>query len=256
MAISLNAASAASRIRRSTDATGAPIRVNLIGGFSLELARQPVRLAHGAERLVAYLAIEGRPAPRSHVAGTLWPDVSEARAMGSLRSSLWRLRHIRRRVVDATGPHLELSRDVEVDVRALSRVAHGLIDRADDLDLGELDRLATVDELLPDWSDDWVIIERERLRQLRLHALEHLCHELTAAGRFGRAIELGLAAVAAEPLRESAHRELIKAHLAEGNRIEAIRQYSRYERLIRDELDLGPSLEMTELLADGVAAGR
>ena len=38
-------------------------------------------------------------------------------------------------------------------------------------------------ELLPDWYDDWVLLERERFRQLRLHALDALCDDLTRAGR-------------------------------------------------------------------------
>ena len=56
---------------------------------------------------------------------------------------------------------------------------------------------------------------------------------LTAARRFGPALEAALAAVAGEPLRESAHRVLIKAHLAEGNVSEAIRQYHFYRTLLQ-----------------------
>ncbi|HEX2156656.1 MAG TPA: bacterial transcriptional activator domain-containing protein, partial [Actinomycetes bacterium] len=100
---------------------------------------------------------------------------------------------------------------------------------------------ALAGDLLPDWYEDWVVLERERLRQLRLHALEALCARLTGAGRFGAAVQAGLAAVAGEPLRESAHRTLIRAHLAEGNPGEAVRQYHLYRRLLTDELAIEPS---------------
>ena len=81
-------------------------------------------------------------------------------------------------------------------------------------------------DLLPDWyDDDWVLVEREQYHQLRLHALEAMCARLTSIGRFGQAVQAGLAAVQGEPLRESAHYILIKAHLAAGNRWEATRQY-------------------------------
>jgi hypothetical protein len=43
-------------------------------------------------------------------------------------------------------------------------------------------------ELLPDWQDDWLIVDRERLRQLRLHALERLAEGWTAQGNLGEAI--------------------------------------------------------------------
>jgi DNA-binding SARP family transcriptional activator len=95
-----------------------------------------------------------------------------------------------------------------------------------------------------------VLLERERFRQLRLHALERLCDRLTAQGRFAEATEAGLAAVAGEPLRESAHRALIRAYLAEGNPGEAVGQYERLRALLRDELGVSPSPLVDRMLAD------
>src|SRR5437867_4028183 len=66
------------------------------------------------------------------------------------------------------------------------------------------------EDLLPDWYDDWVALERERLRQLRVHALEQLCDRLLVAERFGEATEAALAASRTEPLRESPQRLLIR----------------------------------------------
>jgi DNA-binding SARP family transcriptional activator len=93
-----------------------------------------------------------------------------------------------------------------------------------------------------------LIIEQERFHQLRLRALECVCERLTACGEYARALEAGLAAVAAEPLRESAHRALIKVHLAEGNRAEGVRQFHFYEKLLHDEIGLAPSPLILELL--------
>ena len=84
--------------------------------------------------------------------------------------------------------------------------------------------------------------------QIRLHALEALCERLTSTGCYALAIESGLAAVAAEPLRESAHRALIKAHLAEGNRSEALRQYGRLCDLLRTDLIADPPADVTRLV--------
>ena len=103
-------------------------------------------------------------------------------------------------------------------------------------------------DLLPDCYDDWALVECERFRQLRLHALEALCERLTEAGRYGEAIDAGLAAVRGEPLRESAHRALIKAHLAEGNYVEAGRQYEVCRRIVRDELGIEPSDGLRKLV--------
>jgi DNA-binding SARP family transcriptional activator len=67
-----------------------------------------------------------------------------------------------------------------------------------------------------------------------------------------QAIEAGLAAVAGEPLRESAHRALIRVHLQEGNRVEAIRQFTACKNILRDELGVEPSAELCEALG-GIA---
>ena len=107
-------------------------------------------------------------------------------------------------------------------------------------------------DLLPDWYEDWVVGERERLRQLRLHALELLALRLTARGSFGLAAEAGLAALRSDPLRESANRALIRVFLAEGNPAEAVRHYRSYSTLLERELGLAPSAQMRELL-EGLA---
>jgi DNA-binding SARP family transcriptional activator len=137
-----------------------------------------------------------------------------------------------------------------VDIRRVEEFAHGVLDRT--VRCEEIERPARVlsGDFLPDWSEDWVLIERERFRQLRLHALEAICEQLTLAGRYGQAIDAGLAAVAGEPLRESAHRALIRAYLSEGNRVEALRQYELYRGLAHTELHVQPSPRMRALFAE------
>jgi DNA-binding SARP family transcriptional activator len=103
-------------------------------------------------------------------------------------------------------------------------------------------------DLLPGWYDDWVLIEAEDWRQLRLHALEALAARLTAAGRWGEAAHAASAAVRAEPLRESAHAALIQVHLAEGNQSEAVREFTRYRALLHAELGLEPTPRLRRLL--------
>jgi DNA-binding SARP family transcriptional activator len=110
-----------------------------------------------------------------------------------------------------------------------------------------LSEFTLVGELLPDWYDDWVLLERERYRQLSLHALEALADRLTGLARFGEAADAALAAIAGEPLRESGHRALIRVHLAEGNPSEALREYDRFRQML-DGLGLAPSPRLEELV--------
>lgn len=237
-------------------ADGGPARggitLALLDSFQLCFDGEPVSLPRSAQRLLALLALHERPLLRPYVAGTLWLEARDDRASANLRSSLWRLHRPGHTLVEATNLQLRLSSDVRVDVRETAELAHQLLTNPDGWDGRDLDvkRARLTGELLPDWYDDWVLIERERLRQLNLHALDALGERLVAAKRLGEALETALAAVAMEPLRESAHRLLIKIHLEEGNAGEAIRQFEFCRRLFHDQLGLAPSPQLSELVAN------
>ncbi|HVS07146.1 MAG TPA: bacterial transcriptional activator domain-containing protein [Candidatus Dormibacteraeota bacterium] len=171
--------------------------------------------------------------------------------MANLRSALWRVHQVGCPVADVSATHLGLARDVTVDVHEVSSQAHTLIGGSVSEPLA-LDHQALSVDILPDWYDEWIIVERERYRQLRLQALEILAERAMAVGRLAESVEIGLAAVAVEPLRESAQRQLVKAHLANGNVAAALRQYHSYRQLLYDELGLQPSPLMRELI-DGLA---
>jgi DNA-binding SARP family transcriptional activator len=229
-----------------------PTTVKLLRGFSLVVDREPVGISWSGQRLTALLALRDRPLTRSHVAGVLWPDTTDLKASANLRSSLWRVQRACGHMIDASVQQLALGRHVVVDLREAETRAHQLIEPGaccgDALSTAIRSDLSH--DLLPDWyDDDWVIVERERYHQLRLGALEAMCERLTATGRHGEAVDAGLAAVRAEPLRESAHEVLIKAHLAIGNRCEAIRQYSRCRCLLISELGLEPSQALRQLVS-------
>jgi DNA-binding SARP family transcriptional activator len=226
------------------------VTLALLDSFELRCGGEPVQLPPSAQRLLALVALHERPLLRPYAAGTLWLDTTEDRASANLRSSLWRLNRLGQKLVEATNLQLRLAPEVRVDVRESAELAHRLLTKPDGWEGGEidLDLARLTGELLPDWYDDWVFIERERLRQLSLHALEALGERLLAAKRLGEALETALAAIAMEPLRESAHRLLIRIHVEEGNAGEAIRQFEFCRQLFRDHLGLSPSPQLAQLV--------
>jgi DNA-binding SARP family transcriptional activator len=218
----------------------ADYELRLLRGFQLHRDGCDADLPLSSQRVLAFLALQGRPQSRTYVASTLWTDIREERAGASLRSALWRINRCGHGLVAADSQALRLAPDVVVDLHKSARSAHEVL-RGDNGDCeSRLDDLIAGD-LLPGWYEDWVITEREHFRQVRLHALEKLCEQLTLERRFSQAIEAGLAAVAGEPLRESAHRVLIQAYLQEGNRGEAMRQYEACRRVLQRELNIDPS---------------
>lgn len=221
----------------------------LLGGFVLETNEPCAALPLHVQKLVAFLALQGRPLHRAYVAGRLWLEHDQDHAHGCLRTTLWRLSLLPFSVIEATNTHLALDSSVSVDARDVEACARHVLSTHTLPDNGLIDRLAQGGELLPDWYDDWIPQERERLRQLRLLALESAGDRLIAAGRYTEASLAALAAVRTDPLRESAYRLLIRSYLGVGNVAEALRQFGVFRCRLKLELGLEPSSEMRELLA-------
>lgn len=221
-------------------------QLSVLGGFELTVGDEPLSLCASGEKLLAFLAVHGRfrPVRRTALAERLWSDTDPARASASLRSVLWRLpRPQGVQLVRTSSASLHLADDVAVDLWHAEDTAQAIADSAVLGEAvpgqpvpGETARAAALadragcdpvtslgGDLLPGWSDDWLILEQEAFRQTRLHALEQTCARLRHRGHYAAALRAGSAAVRCEPLRESAHRQLIKVHLAEGNHAEALR---------------------------------
>jgi|SRR5579859_1160724 len=230
---------------------GSEIRLRLLTGFQLACDGNPISLPMSAQRLVAFIGLHERSVQRNYVAGALWIDSPDQRAAASLRSALWRTRQPGVTLVEADNGGLRLAPHVTIDIKEATRFAHRLVDPNTTWNGADPQLDVLSGDLLPDWYEDWILVERERFRQIRLHALETICVRLTQQERFAEAIEAGMAAVRAEPLRESANRCLIRAHLAEGNRIEARRQYERFQKVLRTELKESPSSDLENLVHGG-----
>lgn len=248
------------RSRMPEGSTGrAGTYIGLLDSFEAYHGGEPVRLPMSAQRVIAFLAIRSHPMLRLHVAGSLWLDSPEERAFANLRSALWRIHRSGLVVVDSSGGTLRLADGVRVDLHEATALAHRLIGSVPMGAGGDVDWLPLAGEVLPDWDDDWALVEREHFRNLSLQALESLCENLTAQGRLRQALEVGLAAFAREPLRESAHRLIVRIYLADGNPFDAIRQFRLYRDLVRSRLGIEPSAQMLELvhglLLDGADVG-
>ncbi|MDN5934307.1 MAG: hypothetical protein L0I24_25085, partial [Pseudonocardia sp.] len=188
--------------------TTAPHRVTVLGSFTLHAHDVPVPLGADARRVVAYLAVHPRPQRRGALATDLWPGIPVGAALRLLDDAVLAVDVPGLLVTGADGA-LALAPEVDVDLAAGMLLLRPLPDvpAAADPDL----RLLAAD-ILPGWTAAWLVVERERFRQLRLHATEERSLRLTAAARFDEAVALAQSAVRSAPSRESARRALIEAH--------------------------------------------
>ncbi|MEU6726437.1 BTAD domain-containing putative transcriptional regulator [Nonomuraea wenchangensis] len=206
---------------------------------------------------MVFVALRRSRVGRLYAAGTLWPVKDEARASGNLRSVLWRLNQMDVSLLTVDKDCLLMSEHVVVDIYAVNAWAGRVIEgTATPAELALIPTSVEALELVPGWYDDWALLERERLRQRLLHALEAQSRQLSALGRHAEAVEAAMVAVGAEPLRESAQRVLVRAHLAEGNWVEARRCLGVYAELLDRELAARPSADLVDLVWNGPVTPR
>jgi len=226
----------------------AVLHIEVLRHFRVTSDGLSLALGRSGERLVAYLALEDRSLARDRIAGALWPDTSQSRAAANLRRALFVVRHHAPGLMRCNAHRLSVVTGISVDVRAQRRLIETITD-------GER-TTATADELrllrgdlLPDWDEPWLVGSRQELRQLRMISLEAVAAAHLSASRPASALAVALCVACDEPLRESAHRVLIKAYLAEGNSSSCMRQYQEYCRRASEEFGLAPSPQLCEIVA-------
>jgi tetratricopeptide (TPR) repeat protein len=219
-------------------------RVTVLGSFTLSADGSGVPLGVDARRVVAYLAVHPRPQERAALAADLWPGVDPAAARTILAEAVAAV-DVPGLIEGAEDPQaaLSLAPGVAVDLAEAMTLIRALptVPGEVDVDTTGLDK-----DILPGWTATWIAVERERFRQLRLHALEERTQRLAAAGRFDDAVAMARAGVRTAPSRESARRALIEAYLAQGDVAAAVNEYDEYQELLRSSV--GPAATGLESL--------
>ncbi len=237
------------------------LRIHVFGNISLSACGLAVALPASAAPIIGYLVVKrDRAVPRGELAAALWPDRVDAKARRCLSTALWRL--------NASGPasglvdtsHHELLRlnwraarwiDAVWFERRLSALLRVPADRLCDAQFHRLRTAVALyrDDLLGSSGQEWALIERMRLRHLYLDALFHLTRAADARGDASAAIAHGRRLTALEPLREDAHRLLMRVYVASGNRGKAIEQYRICQGELSTELNVDPTAETQALFA-------
>jgi DNA-binding SARP family transcriptional activator len=230
--------------------------LTLLGGFQARLASgHPLAVStKKAQALLAYLALRpGVAHPRDKLAALLWGETPDAQARDSLRHTLGALR----RALPATEPPSLVTEGhcvalnpaaADVDVGAFERrVAEGTpaaLEHAAALYQGDLLEGFNVNEAP---FEDWLLAERERLRELALEALAKLLAHQSQAGATERGIQTAGRLLALDPLQEVVHRTLMRLYTRQGRRGSALRQYQTCVGVLQRELGAEPEPETKQL---------
>lgn len=243
----------------------AALEIRLFGTLSLEQigypeARFPSRRVRD---LMSYLLITRETRHhREHLAGLFWGDQEEQKARHCLNTALWRLRRVLGPPPAWSAPYLHVDTQF-LGFNAFSDVRIDIVEFEEHCRLAEqvgqhapaqqaaLYREAVQyyrGDLLTDCSEDWCLVERERLRRLYMRALSRLMGWHMAQGDFASVVEFGMAVLAHDSLREEVQRDVIAALLASGRASAALEQYQSCERVLKRELGIAPMEETQALL--------
>lgn len=229
------------------------LRLSLLGGFRAHAGGTAVALPKKSQALLAYIALGGETQSRAKLCGLLWGNREEENARNSLRQALFA---IRRALGSTAADPLRLEAEtvalvpgaVETDVDAFRALVaehtRASLEEAARLYRGDLLDGLNVREAA---FDNWLVGERERLRQQALRALTDLLGWQLREEDTDAAVQTALRILTLDPVQEATHRALMRIYAAQGNRPAALKQYELCSEALRRELNVQPEAETKAL---------
>jgi len=218
---------------------------------------EPIKIRPQAMVLLAYLLLyRNRSHRRDMLAGLFWGDMDEKHAKRCLNTAIWRLRrrlkvddHPECSILDTFTPgeiKFNQKADCWLDVDIFeSKIMSGLAKQDSELEIQNLEEAHQlyVGDLLEGFYDDWVLRERERLRELYLKSLASLMKFHQLDGNLEKSLICGQCILDMDPLREEICRSMMRMYVSNGQRNLAIQQYKNCCENLEAELDIPPMLE-------------
>lgn len=227
------------------------LRIYLLGSLNLRWNEEPLPPIQTtkARSLFAYLVLNREAThSRAVLAGLFWPDMPEEKARRRLRQALWHIARVVNRL--PLGPYLLREGDLVSFNTTLPYWVD--VDEFELLSQGGVEEMAQAvalyrGQLLPEVFDDWVVTDRERLRERWLGLLERLALAYRDRGELHVAAEVCRTLLKADPWHEPAARLLMHLLADLGRKGEALQVYFDLCDRLQADLRITPSAETTAL---------
>jgi DNA-binding SARP family transcriptional activator/Tfp pilus assembly protein PilF len=242
------------------------LSLTLFGAPRIELDQQPITVdTRKAIALLVYLALTRQPHSRDALAALLWPEYDQSHAYAALRRTLSALN----KALGGYGLAIERETigvddqaDVWIDAEQFQhRLAecrkHGHAENemcarcieplTQAVDLYREDFLAGFSLRDSGDFDDWAFFQTEHFRRELVGAHDRLVRQLDAQHDYAAALAHTRRWIAIDPLHEPAHRVLMRLYALTDQRAAALRQYQECARVLKQELDVEPLAETTQL---------
>jgi DNA-binding SARP family transcriptional activator len=230
------------------------LHIRLLGEFNLLYNDQQVTSLNTSrlQSLIAYLVLHRDvPQQRQHLAFLFWPDSTEAQARNNLRQLLHQLRQAFPDVEHFLSADMHIlywhsttpfNLDVAEFEQALTEAAAAMQRHDQQLLQAALEQVDSLyrGELLPGCYDEWILPERDRLRQQHLQVLEQLLRFFEGQGDTVTSIRYAQRLIGLNPLSEDLSRRLMRLFALNNDRASALRVYHTCATTLQRELGVDP----------------
>lgn len=230
--------------------------LKLMGSPQISLAGAPITqfVSRKAQALLIYIAVTGKLHSREKLAEMFWQKMPPSKAMNNLRAVLPNLRQL-------VGSHLLITRhtiafnrecsyclDVDVieGIRKCCRTTdfQCVSEAVTQYDSDFLEGFCVPDA--PEF-ENWVFMERERLRELAIEGLHILADYHRTQNKYVEGLAVTHKLLKLDPWRETAHRQQMFFFACAGQRQAAIAQYDLCCQMLDEEFNVAPMPETTAL---------
>jgi DNA-binding SARP family transcriptional activator/predicted ATPase len=251
----------------------AHLTVSVLGELEVSIDDVPIQSFESdkVRALLAYLVVEAdRSHPREALIGLLWPDSAEEVARHNLRQALFNLRLV---LGDHTAkpPYLLITRgaiqfnresDYSLDLDQFNGYFYAWEKNQDPENTDTSSLVPQLEEMVKQYQgdylqhfslrdsaefEDWVLVQRESLRQRMMNVLTYLANEYEHRGNFQAARCYALHQLKLDPWREEAHYQVMQMLAFEGERSSALAQYENCKKVLAEELGIEPSAKTRDL---------
>jgi DNA-binding SARP family transcriptional activator len=244
------------------------LRLALLGSFSAsvlaEKEEQILQMSSRPACLLSFLALgRGKYFNRWQLLQTLWGDNSESSSLGTINTTLWRLRknleqssvNVEDYIVSNHQGAIGLngSGEIWLDVEEFDQLINtGLTKPLNQITPADQQNLETAlmfyrGDFLSDFRDGWTITKREHYRRTYLNTLGRLMVISALKHDFIASIHYGKAILDLDPLREDVHRELMRYYVLSGQRALALKQFENCRHMLKREMAINPMRETLSL---------
>lgn len=248
------------------------LKLYTLGGITIkhETPQPKSDISRKAEALLVYLARTRRVQHREYIAEFLWPNQTQEKASTSLRVALTHLRkrfaaylEINRQTISFNhlGSWLD-AHELDSAVKTAAQIVreHGYLEISNIESLENALTLYQGDFLFgfyipqAELFDEWLVQEREWLRQRTIEGIQYLISSYERHGLFMEGVRWARQYVQLDSLNEIAHRHLMSLLAYSGDRRAAFEQYKDCVRLLQTEIGEEPAPE-TSALYQQIRAG-